>query len=87
MNPKTGEKYLAWRFHYIDHHGRQRTGTGDTSRKSTFVLKKQVEARERAIRRNWIDAPKASAKPRKFSEVAAEYLTYGNSKGGLGGRP
>jgi len=87
MNPKTGRPYPAWRFHYIDRYGKQRTGTGDTSKQRTKDLKKQVQARERAIRKQWIDAPKLSAKPRAFEDVMNEFLAHGNSKGGLGGRP
>jgi len=86
-NPRTGAIHSAWRFHYVDRNGVQRTGTGDTSKQRTLDLKKQVQARERAIRRKWIDAPKESATPREIAEVIEEFLAYGNSKGGLGGRP
>ncbi len=86
---KTGKLHPSWRFQYTDWKGCRRTATGTTSRPETEKLAGKVQAEHDAIRRGYREAPKSSRKHRKrpLKEVTDEYLAWGNSQGGRGGRP
>jgi site-specific recombinase XerC len=85
----TRKKPHIYRFQYTDHLGRRRSGTGTTSKAETEQMASIVQAKEHAIRRTWAEPPKRSKKEkqRPFSEVAEEYLAWGQAQGGIGGRP
>ena len=81
------KKPHVYRFQFTDHLGRRHTGTGTTSRPETEELARIVQGKEDSIRKGWADAPKASDTPRVFSVVREEFLAWGRSQGGRGGRP
>jgi integrase len=77
-----------YRFNYLDARGRKCSGTGTTKEKETRDMAALVEAKYRAIRKGWADAPKSfkQARARSFSDVTKEYLSWGAAQGGRGGR-
>ncbi|HLX62350.1 MAG TPA: site-specific integrase [Planctomycetota bacterium] len=81
------KKPYVYRFQYTDHKGRRRTGTGTTSKPDTEQMALIAQAKERAIKRTWAVAPKPSDTPRDAEKVIKEYLAWGESQGGHGGRP
>lgn len=84
-DPKSG-KYRAG---FTNRQGRQQRFTGTTNPKETLAIARKLEDDHRQIRLGYRDAPVSSdfAKSRAFAEVCAEYLAWGNSQGGRGGRP
>lgn len=84
---KSGEPHPRWKFQYTDWKGRRRSATGTTSKAETEKLAHHVQADQDAIRKGWRPPPKTSDTPRVFDEVMAEYLAWGESQGGRGGRP
>lgn len=84
---KDGKPHPRWRFEYRDRFGRKRKGTGYTSKAQTLKLVREIEANERAIRKGYREAPKPTCQPRPFKVIAQEYLDWGDSQGGRGGRP
>ncbi len=81
------KKPYVWRFQYTDHTGKRCTGTGTSSEPETRKLMELAQAKERAIRKGWAEAPKSSDTPRAFPEIMAQYLAWGCAQGGIGGRP
>ena len=79
----------CWRFQYTDWTGKRRTATGTGGEKETRALAGRVEREHLEIRRGWRPAPTSALKHarRGFAEVRDEYLAWGNSQGGRGGRP
>ncbi|HEY3324258.1 MAG TPA: hypothetical protein VGP72_27655 [Planctomycetota bacterium] len=84
---KSGRPHPRWRFKYIDYTGKRKTATGATTKSETIKLANKVQADNDAIRKGWRPPPKPSEKQRPFAEVVAEYLAWGKSQGGHGGRP
>ena len=86
---KDGRQHPKWRFQYTDWQGRRRTGTAYTSKTETAKLAAKIQREHDEIRKGYRTAPKSSSKhkARPFAEVAAEYQSWGESKGGRGGRP
>ena len=86
---KRGNPHPNWKFQFTDYTGRRRTSTGTTSKSETHKVATRVEAEHDAIRRGHREPPKSLSKhlSRPFEEVMAEYLAWGNSQGGRGGRP
>jgi integrase len=84
---RDGTFYRRWRFEYRDWQGRRRKGTGTTSKLETLKIAEAMQAREDEIRRGLRPPPKASDEPRTFKEAKDEYLAWGETHGGLGGRP
>ncbi len=82
-----GKPHPRWRFEYRDRWGRKRKGTGYPTKSDTVKLAHQIEADEQAIRLGYKEAPKPAAQPKKFRTVADEYLDWGETQGGRGGRP
>ena len=78
-----------FRFEYTDYQGRRRTASGSSSRAETAALANRVQAGQDEIRRGFRPAPRSSDKARTISitDVIGEYLAWGNSQGGRGGRP
>ena len=77
------------RFQYTDWQGRRRTATGTESEKETRALATRIEREHLEIRRGWRPAPTSALRhaKRPFPEVRDEYLAWGESQGGRGGRP
>ncbi|HEY3319902.1 MAG TPA: site-specific integrase [Planctomycetota bacterium] len=84
---KNGRPHPRWRFKFMDYNGKRKTATGATTKSETVKLANQIQADNDAIRKGWRPPPKPSEKPRPFAEVVAEYLAWGKSQGGHGGRP
>src|SRR5437762_2386554 len=84
---RNGKPHRNWRFKYIDWTGKRRTATGLPSKSDTKALAWKIQAEQDEIRKGLRAPPKESDKPRPFEEVAAEYLAWGLSQGGHGGRP
>lgn len=84
---KNGLPHKKWRFKYIDYEGKRRTATGRRTKEATKILAWKIEAEQRDIRDGIRPRPKPSDQPRPFEAVVAEYLAWGESQGGHGGRP
>ncbi|MCK4670763.1 MAG: site-specific integrase [Nanoarchaeota archaeon] len=86
---KNGKLHRRWRFQYTDWQGRRRTGTGTASKKETEKLAARIGAREDEIRKGYRPPPKSSEvrQARAFQEVLDEYMAWGKSQGGHGGKP
>ena len=82
-----GKPHPRWRFQFTDWRGKRRTATGTTSESDTRKLALAVQSEQDAIRRGWKPAPKPSDRPRPIGEVIDEYLAWGRTQGGRGGRP
>lgn len=79
----------VYRFNYVDASGHKRTGTGTTSKSETQDFARHVQAMEKAKRKEWIqESPKWKKETtRLFKQTFEEYLAWGESQGGRGGRP
>ena len=86
---KNGKAHARWRFQYTDYVGHRRTATGTTSKIGTVRLAERVQAENDAIRKGLQPVPTTAAKngTRPLTEVMDEYLAWGESQGGRGGRP
>jgi len=84
--PENNGKYRGW---YIDSREKRKTFTGTTKRAETRRMAQNLENHHLKVRLGFIDAPHPSEKYKKkpFREIADEYLNWGMSCGGLGGRP
>ena len=60
---------------------------GTTIRKETEAIARKLEDKHLQIRLGYLPAPKTSDTPRAFDEISAEYIAWGASQGGRGGRP
>ena len=78
-------KLRGW---YMDSEGQQRfLKASDLKEKDVRQEAESRERKERLIRSGDIPRPKPSDKPRLICEVIEEYLAWGSSQGGHGGRP
>ena len=77
-------KHRAW---FYDWQGRQRFFPGTSNAKETLKMAERLEDHHVRIKMGDLPPPKASDKPRPFEEVRDEYLSWGKSVGGRGGRP
>jgi len=86
---KDGKQHSRWRFQYTDWRGNRRTASGTASKPETEKLAARVQAQQEEIRKGYRPQPKAIDKhaSRPFGEVVEEYLSWGKSQGGRGGRP
>jgi len=82
-----GTPHPRWRFEFRNFQGRKKKGTGYTSKAETLKLARKLEADAEAVRKGYRDAPKPAEQKREFATVANEYLAWGDSQGGRGGRP
>jgi len=91
VRDKRGRKvaHECWRFEYVNEHGRRVSRTGYTSQKDTMGLALRLEGEARDIREGRREPVRSSHKhaPRAFEEVTGEYVAWGESQGGRGGRP
>jgi len=100
-DPETGRRVRAldksgqpiphdkWKFQYTDWTGKRKTGTGTKKEKETYRIACKIEQEHSEIRRGLRPAPTSAVKHgrREFSKVIEEYLAWGASQGGRGGRP
>ena len=85
-----GKEFGPWRFQFTTWQGTRKTFTTPyTNKKEAERLAGKMELEAKEIRRDIIPAPKTHQKAMKkpFREVADEYLEWGRSQGGRGGRP
>jgi integrase len=82
-----GKPHPKYRFWYIDAKGKRVWGTGTADPKETLRIARRLEDEQIRIKLNYVPEPKACDKPRSFAETAKEYLDWGASQGGHGGRP
>lgn len=83
--PKPNGKYQAW---YTDYRGDRKYFMGTTKKIDTRKMAEDLESKNRQIKMGTA-LPKSSVAKnaeRPFRQVADEYLAWGNSQGGLGGR-
>ena len=85
--PRTkGGKYQGW---FINASGESQHFTGTTGRTETLIMARRLEDDHRQVRLGY-RAPSTTAdrsKTKRFADVSSEYLDWGESQGGLGGRP
>jgi len=86
---KNGKPHKKWKFQYRDWQGRRRTATGYPSEGKTRNLAARIQAEHEEIRKGYRPPPTAALRHGKtpFDETAQEYLRWGQSQGGRGGRP
>ena len=77
----------VWRFEYRDRLKRKKRGRGTPSKAETERIAFELESRERAIRQGWVEEPNPNLRPHPYDKIAAEYLDWGDTQGGRGGRP
>ena len=84
--PTKSGKYQGW---FVDAAGKQRFFTGTRSKTATQHLAERLEDEHRQVRLGYRPAPQAADKQRHRSveEVKGEYMAWGESQGGRGGRP
>jgi len=84
--PQPNGKYVAW---FTDANGKQKFFAGTRKRAETLHMAERLEDEHRQVRVGYRPAPKAADKHKKrpFSEVATEYLSWGESQGGRRGHP
>ena len=86
---KSGKPHPRKRFQFTDWSGKRRTATGTTSWRETRKLAERVQAEHDEIRKGFRAPPNPARQhaKRPFSDVKEEYLNWGGSQGGRGGRP
>ena len=73
--------------YFVNHEGKRRFFVGTDSRRETLEMARGLEHEHRQIRLGYKPAPKSHSKPRTFQSVVEDYLAWGRSQGGRGGRP
>ena len=86
---KDGTAHSKWRFQYTDWTGRRRTATGTTSKRETEKIARRVQDKHDRIKKGLEPPPDSAQKHRTqpFNKVKKEYLDWGESQGGRGGKP
>jgi len=89
LNRATGKPHPKWRFQYTDYQGVRHTGTGSTSKSETEKLANKIEAEHDEIRKGYRPALSQTDKHASdaYSELVAEYLSWGTAQGGRKGTP
>ncbi len=84
--PSRGGKYQGW---FINASGKQQFFTGARSKAETLRMAKRLEDELRQVRLGYRPARSSADKhkARPVEEVCAEYMAWGESQGGRGGRP
>lgn len=84
--PNPGGKYHGW---FIDAAGKRIFFTGTRSKADTLKMAERLEDEHRQVRLGYRPAPSSADTQRKrpFAEAMEEYLAWGSSQGGRGGRP
>ena len=78
-----------WQGWYFDTGGRRCYFTSDTTKAETKAMAARLEDDHRQVRLGYREAPKSASRHRArlSSETIAEYIAWGESQGGRGGRP
>ena len=86
---RDGKRHKIWRFKYRDVTGKWVYGTGWPGKKKTLNHVQALEAEHRAVRNGEKDVPPSWLRERNkpIAEIIAEYLGWGKTQGGRGGRP
>ncbi len=82
--PLRSGKYRGW---FTDLNGKQRFFTGVQSRAETRRIAERLEDEHREVRLGHRPPSALVQKHRAFDEAAADYVAWGRSRGGRGGRP
>ena len=79
-------KYQGWYFNY---RGKRTFFVGTCRRMQTLRMAERIEDEHQQVKLGYRPVPKSADRhaKRPFSEVADEYLAWGESQGGRGGRP
>ena len=83
--PRESGKFQGW---FTDASGKRRFFFGTRSRTGTLRMAERLEDEHRQVRLGYRPAPTSADKHRgaSFSEIADQYLAWGESQGGRGGR-
>jgi len=86
IEPNTSGKYQAW---FIDFKGNRKFFTGTRHKADTLKIAQRLEDEHKQISLGYRPPPKSAYKHRlkSFTETAAEYIAWGELRGGRGGRP
>lgn len=84
---RNGKPHRRWRFWYHDRQGRRRWGTGTQSKAETLAMARYLETEYLRARLARLLRPGKSDGRFPFDDAAREYLSWGESQGGRGGRP
>jgi len=84
---RNGKPHRRWRGWYYDRQGRRRRGSGTQSKVETLALARYLESEYLRARLARLLRPRKSDGECAFDGVAREYLSWGASQGGRGGRP
>lgn len=89
FNKRTKKAHPKYRFQYADWQGRRCTATGTPDEDETRQLAEDVEAKHALIRKGHLPPPDQGKRNAalSFAKVKDEYLAWGKSQGGRGGRP
>jgi len=71
---------------YVDWTGKRKWFSGTHDEEGTLAMARRLEDDHRQIRLGYRPPPKASDKPRRFTDVVQEYLAWGQAQGGRGGK-
>lgn len=84
--PIQSGKYQGW---FVGATGKQQLFTGTRNKAETLRIAKRLEDEHRQVRLGYRPAPSSADKHQKqqFEKVKDEYLAWGESQGGRGGRP
>lgn len=84
--PRSNGKYQGW---YVDSNGKRKFFIGTRNRAETLRIAQKIEDDHRQVRLGYRppSSPADKYKSRPFAEVVAEYISWGESQGGRGGRP
>ena len=83
-NKKRGSAYQGW---YFDHTGKRCWFEGTASKTETRQIARELETHHRQIRLGRLPPPGATRPDHSLADTMAEYLAWGTSQGGRGGRP
>jgi integrase len=89
VESKPHPKSKKYRAGYVDSMGKKARFMGTKNRLETLKIAEKFEAEHRLVRLGYRDHAKSwdAAKGRDIGEVIEEYLSWGRSQGGRGGRP
>lgn len=81
-----GEPHAKYRFQYTNQHGIRTVATGTTSYKETKQIAETLEAQHALVRKG-LRKPIKSTQSLSIKDKINEYLQFGHSQGGRGGKP
>ena len=84
---RKGRPHKNYRFWFVDWQGTRRWMTGTTIKRETLAMAQRLEDEHREIRLGFRPPPRLSDRKHLFADIVSEYLAWGKSQGGRGGRP